>query len=251
MVGQEASRDVVITGARGRLGSAMVKAFQVAGWGVWAANRSAEKPESGVNGLVLDLTDDASIAAGIHSLLDRKSRLPDEIALIANASNREALNVDWQDCDRSAMHAIFDVDVVGHFMLARALREAAIEKKITLSVVFIGSIYGLGGVKPSIYPEGMAPTPLQYSVSKAALTGLTRDLAGRWGDDGIRVNCLAPGGIYAEQDAQFIEAYSQHTPSGRLVEAQEIAEAAVMLCSSNARAINGQVICADGGWTAW
>ena len=251
MVGRDVNRSVIITGARGRLGSAMVRAFQTAGWGVWAANRSAAKSQSAVNELVLDLTDDASITAAVNSVFESSNPLPDEIALVANASNREVLNADWQDCDRSAMHGIFDVDVVGHFLMARALREAALKQQIKFSVVFIGSIYGMGGVKPDIYPEGMAPTPIQYSVAKAALTGLTRDLAARWGGDGIRVNCLAPGGIFADQDPRFVKAYSKHTPSGKMAEVEEIADAAVLLCSSKARAISGQVVCADGGWTAW
>ena len=161
---------VIITGARGRLGTAMTTAFSDAGWQVWAANRSTGHG-SAAGEISLDLSSDESIAAAISNLFDGDD-LPAHIALVANASNREALSPDWESCGREQFHALMDVDVVGHFLLARALRTAALERGLSLSVLFVGSIYGLGGVRTGIYPgHGAFTTAVQRCQSRLDRAG--------------------------------------------------------------------------------
>ena len=115
----------------------------------------------------------------------------------------------------------------------------------------MGSIYGSGGVHDSIYPEGMKPTPLQYSIVKAAVVGLTKDLAGRLGKSGITVNCLVPGGIEGGQPEPFVRDFSALTQLGRMAKTSEVAAIAEMLCQSRCSYVTGQVIHVDGGWSAW
>jgi NAD(P)-dependent dehydrogenase (short-subunit alcohol dehydrogenase family) len=97
----------------------------------------------------------------------------------------------------------------------------------------------------------MARSPPHYSATKAALHGLTRDLAARLGRDGIRVNCLAPGGVAAGQDPAFVRAYEREAQLGRMGTAAEVAALAVALCSPAASYVTGPVVAADGGWSAW
>jgi 7-alpha-hydroxysteroid dehydrogenase len=91
-----------------------------------------------------------------------------------------------------------------------------------------------------------------YSSSKAAVNHLTRNIAFDLGPMGIRVNCIAPGAIKTDALATVLnpdieKAMLKHTPLGRLGEADDIAYAALFLCSPAASWVSGQVLTVSGG----
>ena len=91
-----------------------------------------------------------------------------------------------------------------------------------------------------------------YSSSKAAVNHLTRNIAFDLGPMGIRVNCIAPGAIKTDALASVLnpdieKAMLRHTPLGRLGEADDIAYAALFLCSPAASWVSGQVLTVSGG----
>lgn len=93
-----------------------------------------------------------------------------------------------------------------------------------------------------------------YSASKAALFGLTRDLAQQWsGRKGIRVNAIAPGFFPSEMTAQYppgyVDSLMSRVPLGRSGDPDEVAAVGVFLASDAASYITGQTIVVDGGFT--
>ncbi|KAL6840449.1 hypothetical protein ACP4OV_030259 [Aristida adscensionis] len=100
-----------------------------------------------------------------------------------------------------------------------------------------------------------------YSASKGAMNQLTRSLAVEWAPDGVRVNCVAPGGVRTEIASssglklepeaakKMMEAELARVPMRRIGEPEEIASLVAFLCMPAASYITGQVICADGGRT--
>jgi Tropinone reductase 1 len=118
-------------------------------------------------------------------------------------------------------------------------------------VVNVSSIGGLMG-----YPRLSV-----YSATKAAVNQLTRTLAVEWAPDGIRVNCVAPGGVRtdlldssgiqldSEAAAKMWETECTRIPLGRLGEPEEIASLVSFLCMPAASYITGQVMVVDGGRT--
>ena len=91
-----------------------------------------------------------------------------------------------------------------------------------------------------------------YASSKAAVNHLTRNIAFDLGPRGIRVNCIAPGAIKTDALATVLspdveKAMLRHTPLGRLGTPDDIAYAALFLCSPAASWISGQVLTVSGG----
>jgi len=116
------------------------------------------------------------------------------------------------------------------------------------SVLVISSIGGLRG-------NGLIGA---YNVSKAADMQLVRNLAVEWGERGIRVNCIAPGLIqtdfarYLWENEAVLKATVEPNPMKRIGQPDEIAGAAVFLCSKAAAYVTGQTLVIDGGQTiAW
>ena len=91
-----------------------------------------------------------------------------------------------------------------------------------------------------------------YASSKAAVNHLTRNIAFDLGPMGIRVNCIAPGAIKTDALATVLtpeveKAMLKHTPLGRLGQADDIANAALFLCSPASSWVSGQVLTVSGG----
>lgn len=151
--------------------------------------------------------------------------------------------------------AIMAVNVDGYFYVAREVgtRMAARGRG---SIIQTASIYGVVGPDQRIY-EGSSylgqsiNTPAVYSASKAAVVGLTQHFATYWGDRGVRVNTLTPGGVRSGQNDVFERKYSHRVPLGRMGEPEDMAHALVFLASDASSYITGQNIIVDGGLTAW
>ncbi len=124
------------------------------------------------------------------------------------------------------------------------------------SIINTLSIYGIVAPDQRIYEgseyEGRAiNTPAVYSTSKAAVWGLTKYLASYWGDKGVRVNAITPGGISSGQNETFVKKYSARVPLGRMAEPDELCGAVLFLASDASSYVTGQNIVVDGGLSVW
>jgi NAD(P)-dependent dehydrogenase (short-subunit alcohol dehydrogenase family) len=89
--------------------------------------------------------------------------------------------------------------------------------------------------------------PAAYGVSKAGLIQLTRWLATSIAPE-VRVNAIAPGGIFRNQEEEFVKRYEMMTPLGRMASEDDFRGAIAYLTSDASRYVTGQVLQIDGGW---
>ena len=135
---------------------------------------------------------------------------------------------------------VIDINLNGSYWMAQACGRVM---QPGSSIVNIGSV--LGSTTAGL-PQAA------YASSKAAIIGLTRDLAQQWtGRKGIRVNALAPGFFESEMTDQYPDGYLEQmmwrVPAGRKGEASELTAALVFLASAAASYITGVVLPVDGG----
>jgi NAD(P)-dependent dehydrogenase (short-subunit alcohol dehydrogenase family) len=113
------------------------------------------------------------------------------------------------------------------------------------SVIIISSIGGLRG----------STTIGMYGVSKAADFALARTLAGEWGPQNVRINCIAPGLVKTDfaralwEDKELLDRRNATSPLRRIGEPHEIAGAVAFLGSDASTFMTGQTIVIDGGVT--
>ena len=141
------------------------------------------------------------------------------------------------------------MDVVVPYELSMALFNTQPHQLRTITN--IGSQYGLVAANPSLYEDYPRQSPIQYGVAKAALIHLTKELAVRFSGSDIRVNCIAYGGVSGRVDAGFEARYAQLNPSGGMLSEADLIGPLELVVSDRCKAINGQTIQADGGWTLW
>src|SRR6185437_10852036 len=95
------------------------------------------------------------------------------------------------------------------------------------SIVNVSSVYGMLSPVQDVYEFRRRGgeeffKPIAYSVSKSAVFNLTRYLATYWAKSGVRVNTLTLAGVWNDQPQEFLDAYTQRMPLGRMADVQEV-----------------------------
>ena len=254
----------VVTGGAGILGSKFCAGLANAGASVAvvdlfgdAAIKVAGEIGGGAAGFGCDVADPASVRACVDAVMAKYGRID---ILLNNAATKTADVRDFftpfEEYKLETWREVMSVNIDGMFLMAQAVGKEMLKGGRGGRIVQTASIYGLVGPDSRIYDGsdylgGPINTPAVYSASKAAVVGLTKWLATHWARQNIRVNCLVPGGVGSGQNGVFNDLYSSRVPMGRMALADEMVGPMLFLAGESSSYVTGQVLAADGGWTAW
>jgi NAD(P)-dependent dehydrogenase (short-subunit alcohol dehydrogenase family) len=244
-------RVAVVIGGTGELCGAMAEGLAGAGAEVVLVGRSGEKAGvridriAAAGGKAWFHGADATSKFELRGLLDAVLRRSGRVDVLVNGagvnSGTPFLEIDDEEFDR-----VLRVNLKSILIGCQVFGEHLVKRGEGGSIINIGSMSG-------IIPLSGRFT---YSVTKAGVHNLSRNLAREWAPHRVRVNTLVPGFFPAEQNrrlltAERIAAIMGHTPMRRLGEARELVGAALLLASETAGSfITGAEIVVDGGFSA-
>jgi NAD(P)-dependent dehydrogenase (short-subunit alcohol dehydrogenase family) len=234
----------LVTGGVSGIGLAIAATFAAAGADVTVLDMAPERPDelpAELRYVTADVTDDEAVRPAIGKAVKSLGGLDilvNNAGIGAQGTIEDASDEDW--------HRVLDVNVVGTARVSRAAWPA-LRASAHAAVVNTCSIAAIAGL----------PQRAVYSASKGALAALTRAMAADGMPDGIRVNAVNPGTADTPWVGRLLDtapdpaaertALEARQPHGRLVSAQEIADAALYLASPRAGSTTGAEIAVDGG----
>ncbi len=255
----------IVTGACGLIGKKHCEALASVGAHVVVADmneESCKKVVANLQGdhlpLGFDVTNENSIKEACAKILAKYNKIDvlvnnaaindmfENPALAAEQSKFENYPVDM-------FRKSLEVNVTGVFLCSQVFGKVMADQGGG-SIINVASTYGMVGPDQSIYinPEGKQAfyKSAAYPATKGAIINFTRFLAAYWGNKGVRVNTLSPGGVENGQDEWFIKNYSSKTVLGRMAQPDDYMGAVVFLASDESKYMSGANLVVDGGWTA-
>ena len=239
-------RVAVVTGTSSGLGRRFAQVLDAAGASVVLASRRHDENTTLAAGfrdalaVPCDITRPADRQAVLDAALDRFGRID---VLVNNAG--DAVSVPAEDEGDEVLVRMLEVNTIGVFGMCRLVGRHMLERGEG-SIVNIASVAALASLDR--YPLA------SYVASKAAVVGLTRELASQWSSRGVRVNAISPAWFPAGtngflQDADQVAWISSRAPIGRPGRLADLDGPLLFLAGPASGYLTGQNLVLDGGWT--
>ena len=145
------------------------------------------------------------------------------------------------------------IHLLSYSNISKLVANFMVKHKINGKILLFSSLYGFQGQDLNLYNDTKMTESMNYSITKGGIINLVRQMAGYYGQFGININCISPGGVLEPvssnrpQDKIFLNNYSLKTPLGRLAYPHEIAYFSIFLISKHADYITGSNQIIDGG----
>jgi len=239
-------RVALVTGASAGLGARFARVLHAAGAHVIATARRADR----LGELAQHCGNRIQTIAGDIAAPQHRQAVIEMVrphgrldVLVNNAGLCDGGPLDQQDLDD--LRRVVEVNLISVMDLGR-LAADLLRAAPAASVINVASMYGIVASRSPM---------AAYNATKAALINLTRHLAAVWGQDGVRVNALAPGYFPTEltgflADPGFAQSIRDRTLLGRVPEPEELDGPLLFLATDASSYMTGQALVIDGGWTA-
>jgi NAD(P)-dependent dehydrogenase (short-subunit alcohol dehydrogenase family) len=249
----------VMTGGAGLYGRQIAEAMAEAGAKTIMASRGLEKLEEtaktfrnaglDVTAMSVDQAKESSIRDLLKQVNDTAGKVD---VLINNAVLRTMAR--WDDPLENFAKSM-EVNATGIYMMTQVFGEQMASSGNGGSIIMVGSIQGMVGPDFSLYTGATyngkpMDAPPDYFFHKGGMVNLTRYVAARLGPQGVRCNCISPGGFFNNQSDDFVQRYNARTFANRMANEQDLKGICVFLASDASAYVTGTNIPVDGGYTA-
>ena len=246
----------VVSGGAGLYGFQIAEALCEAGATVYVASRNRKNNEEKLACLVergydlrvreFDLENEESILKLCEDIYAEAGRVD---VLVNNAVLRCMKG--YTDTAENFTRSMI-ANATGLFIISRAFGDK-MAKAGSGSIINIGSYMGILGPDYNLYEgtdmnrNGAAG---DYFFHKGGITNYTKFLAGHYGKNGVRANCIELGGLYNGQHELFVERYNKSTMLGRMAGGTDLKGLIVYLASAASEYMTGAILTLDGGYSA-
>jgi len=253
-------RSAIVTGAAGAIGRATIARLAAAGFGIMLVDRDGDALKEAAGGIagttvdscVADVTSPEDVKRAVDQAIASFGTVDTLINIAGGGGPKKTLGI--EDIDLDLWNHVMALNVTSTFLFSQAVM-AGMTKKGFGRIVNFSSILAFGEKGPPT----TVPGRLAYATAKAALIGLTAQLAKDVGKNGITVNCIVPGLILGQpgtrvrgrfdalpdhEQARMLEGY----PLGRAATSEDVAAAVEFLVSEGAGYISGVALPVDGAY---
>ncbi len=257
------NKKILITGGAGFLGSRIVINIKKAGGKpiiIDNDNKSInilkKKYHNNFNEELIVIKCDLSNSKDVIYLFNKEIKKYNINVLINCASTDTPQNLDKKNKTKyfefyeyplEFVEKSFSINLVGTINITQLIIKQMIKQKIKGNIINVSSIYGMQGPDQTIYEKKFIK-PVDYTMSKAAINGLTTYLANYLKFKNIRVNSITLGGIKNNMSDNFIKKYSNRTLLGRMANLDDYDGALIFLASDASNYMTGSNLIIDGGW---
>lgn len=243
-------KTAVVIGGTGVLCGAMAETLAAAGAEVVLVGRNEQKAEArletirAAGGSGYFVAADVASRASLEELLAAVIEKSGKCDILVNGAGINS-PTPFLDVSEEEFDQILDTNAKAVFIACQVFGKYFLENKVEASVINVGSMSG-------VIPISRV---FSYSMSKAAVHNISKNLAREWATQGIRVNTIVPGFFPAEQNRKIlteerVSDIMRHTPMRRFGEARELAGATLLLASGAGSFMTGTEILVDGGYAA-
>lgn len=233
----------LVVGGSGLIGCELVKNLRTKGDIVYSLDTKVSG--KGKFNLMMNAEFEHDVTATMANIL-RKHRKVDGIVNLAYPRNKsfgrkleDVIAPDFVENISSHLACYFNVMKVASLMLP----------EMVCSIVNFSSIYGIIPPKFEVYEKTGMTMPVEYAASKSSLIHLTKYFAKYFQKTNLRFNCISPGGIYDNQDGNFVKNYEAHTGNYGMLKRSDLSSYVSFLLSNESKFINGQNLVLDDGFT--
>jgi len=263
-------RSALITGGGGLLGVAHAEALLGIGATIVLTDISDNDlmaatitlrdkfPSGTIHTFIMDVTSESSIVQTADKIVDLGLRIDilinnAAINPTANSLSGDVRTTRLENFSLDRWNLEVSVGLTGAFLCSKVFGTLMASDRKGGVILNIASDLSVIAPDQNLYrQEGLddalqAVKPITYSVIKTGLIGLTRYLSSYWPEKGVRANALSPGGVYVDQDQEFVTRLERLIPMGKMAQPDEYIGVIQFLCSDASSYMNGQNIVMDGG----
>tara|TARA_A100001035_G_C27730252_1_gene476423 strand:+ start:367 stop:1128 length:762 start_codon:yes stop_codon:yes gene_type:complete len=244
-------KNIIITGALGKLGRKVCKILNKSDFNIIALGRLLNKKKDEYKDLELitdlydcDLSKEVEFKSTLKEILNKWNHID---GLITSTSYRP-MKLGLEDSIENWNNSISQ-NSTAIYLPCKEVGKIMCNQKFG-SIINISSIYGLGSPLKALYKGTDITTEPDYPFIKGGTIALTKYLASFYAEFNVRVNAIAPGGIFNNQNEKFLSNYYERVPLGRMATEEDVVNLIKFLLSEDSSYITGAIIPVDGGWSA-